>query len=401
MAEIDPNESTEIVSALQQAFETFNEAAHTLSVAYAELEQKLESVNKELEEANQELRLNLQEKQRLHHYLVSILNSMRTGVVVFDLDGRITVFNRDAEQLTGLLASDVVGRQSESVFGDHAYHHPEPHTQHDVMPEWLPADRKIPLDLRTELVKDTAGEALGVLLLMEDISSRKQLEEQVRRTTTLAALGKMAAEIVHEIRNPLAAMQIYARILQQELDGESKHLAEDIMAEIQSLDIISGNMLSLTRPVEPRFECISLADVIESALEFSIYAVEEHDIELIRKYPRQGLNCEGDFQQLKQVALNLVLNAIQAMPEGGTLEIKASPSDNQYLVWQIKDTGCGIPEEHRDRIFTPFFSSRQSGTGLGLHTVERILQTHGATIRIESEVGKGTEFTIHLPIQRS
>lgn len=394
-------ESTDVVHSLQRAFEAFNTSAQKLTQAYAELEKKFQNVNRELEEANRQLRRNLEEKQRLHHYLESILNSMSTGVVVFNREGQITLFNRAAERICGRQAREVIGQSCESVFQGIGYHIPEPRDEHDVQPPWLPPDRRVPLDVHTDLVRDGAGNVLGVVLLLEDISEHKKLEEQIQRTNRLAALGKMAAEVAHEIRNPLAAMQIYARILQQELDGDLRHLADELMTGIQSLEVISGNMLSLARPLTPRLERIDLAKVLEDALEFSIYALEENDIQLIRRYPPEGLYCEADFLQLKQVALNLILNAIQAMPEGGQLEIAISQADDQTnLVWRTRDTGCGIPEEDLDRIFTPFFSSKPSGTGLGLHTVERILQAHQATIDVVSEVGKGTEFIIRLPMHQ-
>ena len=392
--------SPEITPSLQQAFEAFNVSAQKLSTAYAELEERFRNVNQELAETNLRLRQHLEEKQRLHHYLESILNSMGTGVVVFDLEGKISLFNHSTEQLTGLEAAEVMDQPCKMVFGDESYCAPQVSYQHDVTPSWLPADRGIPLDVRTDLVKDVEGNLLGILLLMEDISERKHLEEQVRRTNTLTALGKMAAEVVHEIRNPLAAMQIYARLLQQDLEGQNKHLADDIMAAIHSLELISGNMLSLTRPVSPRFRQVNLAQVIESALEFSVYALEENEIDLVCDYPQEGLICDVDSEQLKQVTLNLLLNAIQAMPSGGRLVIHIAKSDPKHLTWKISDTGCGIPKENIERIFTPFFSSKPSGTGLGLHTVERILQAHRASIEVLSEVSKGTEFTIRLPIQQ-
>lgn len=237
---------------------------------------------------------------------------------------------------------------------------------------------------------------IGAVEVIKDISERKMLEEQIRRSETLSALGEMAAQVVHEIRNPLGAIQLYVGILQRELSGDQKKLADDIASGLRSIEVITSNLLALARPISPSFQEVDILGLLEEVIAFAIYAIEENGIRLIRDYPERGLVCHVDPEQIKQVALNLILNAIQAMPEGGVLRISASKGNGRIRL-EFEDTGVGIPQEHLDKIFNPFFSTKSTGTGLGLYTVDKILRAHGASIRVKSQVGVGTCFLIEIP----
>ncbi|MCZ6679628.1 MAG: ATP-binding protein [Candidatus Poribacteria bacterium] len=390
---------------LAEAFQSFDAAGEKLTRAYAELEKKLENVNQELERTNQELSQSLQEKERLHNHLVCILESMIAGVVAVDLHGRITLFNQMAEKLIGITATDVIGRPYEEIFPDRRFlvntlKMLESYPSHEGFIQQNGSSEPIPVEISTTLITDTEGEVSGALELIRDISRRKQLEEQLGRSKALAELGKMAAEVAHDLRNPLGAIQLYAGLLQQELADDRRHMADAIVAGINSLEFITYNLLSLARPMKPNFQFVDLAELIDSEIILTVHAMEEKNITLIRDYHRNGqFMCYADCEQLKQVTLNLILNAIQAMQDGGTLRLMGRTDTNKdVIILSVEDNGPGIPRDIQEKIFTPFFTTKASGTGLGLHTVNRIVQAHYGHIRVQSTEGRGTKFIIEFPV---
>jgi len=393
----------DIVPSLTEVFQSFNISAEKLSIAYSELEKKLENVNKELEEANIQLSQSLKEKEELHNYLASILESMNAGVVAIDLTGKITIFNCVAESLTGIDAQYALKKTYQEVFSENQVLLSALNSREDGETVIYSEGKAEPIDvdISVELVKDRDGNVLGTLLIINNISELKQLLTQLQRANTLAALGEMATEVAHELRNPLGAIKLYAEMLQQDLDDDMQKLAYNIICGVNSLEIITSNLITVARPMKPNFQEINLAGVLNDVVAFTIYALEEKNIQLETHYDAETLNCYADFEQLKQVMLNLVLNAIQAMPKGGKLQLIAKKdSVRERIRLTVADDGCGIPADLQEKIFTPFFTTKESGTGLGLYTVDKILQAHSATVDVKSKEHIGTSFIIHLPINQ-
>jgi len=207
----------------------------------------------------------------------------------------------------------------------------------------------------------------------------------------------MAAEVAHDLRNPLGAIRLYAGMLQQELTDDRKQLADSVVRGLDTLESITYNLLSLARPIKPSFQFVDFTDLVREVITYTRYAIIENEIQLIEDYAAP-LICYGDFEQLKQIMLNIILNATQAMPEGGELSLIGQTDEKrELLVFCVKDTGCGIPSDVQEKIFTPFFTTKPSGSGLGLHTVNRIVQAHFGRIRVESQADQGTSFYIELP----
>ena len=401
MNQTPDNLDQDLLHFFSEAFQSFDSASEKLADAYADLEKRLENVNRELERTNQELSQSLQEKEALHNQLACILESMTAAVVAVNLDGNISLFNRSAEQLMGKKGSQVIGQPYAQIFGNRPFlletltsHQPYVGLEGSI--KTLDTTEPIPVQIGTVLIQQSDGQVLGALEMIHDISERKELEEQLGRSTALAELGRMAAEVAHDLRNPLGAIRLYAGMLQQELTDDRKQLADSVVRGLDTLESITYNLLSLARPIKPSFQFVDFTDLVQEVITYTRYAIIENEIQLIEDYAA-SLICYGDFEQLKQIVLNIILNAVQAMPEGGELSLIGQTDEKrELLVFCVKDTGCGIPSDIQEKIFTPFFTTKPSGSGLGLHTVNRIVQAHFGRIRVESQESQGTSFYIEL-----
>lgn len=403
----------DMVPALADAFSSFTDSAMKLSVTYKNLEKQLEIVNKELEMKNQQLNESLQEKERLENYLRSILESMNSGIIAVALDGSITMFNRAAQDFLGIPASAVIGNKYQQVIKK------EDSILLDTLKMLLPYSKEevihspqkgtLNVESSTTLVRDEENnQVLGALEVMVDFTEWRKLEEQVQRVKTLAAMGEMAVSIAHDLRNPLAAIQLLAETLQNgELPQQERYrVASDIITGVHSMNKTVSNLLTLTRPVTLHLQIVNLARLLDDALLLTDYALRQNKIQVIKDYPKWGLNCEVDTEQFRQVVLNLILNAVEAMPNGGNLKIRAQNLEldetetAHYIELRFEDSGIGIPQELHKKIFHPFVTTKESGMGLGLSIVHKILASHSAAIAVESAEGMGTSFIIHLPAQQ-
>ena len=403
---------TQLEEAFANSYLLFNETTRKYVEAYKQLEEQFEYLNVKLEETNKELRKSLEEKDRVSNYLNNILESMSGGVLVLDLDGKITLFNQAAEEITGRSQEDVLGRTYEEVMGlegaeaKSALHTLE--TGSGLTNQEKEHHRRdggsIPLGFSTSLVRDRQGHVLGVIEAFNDLTEVKRLEAQVRRMHTLAALGEMAATVAHEIRNPLGGIASFANLLERDLDVDdpSRRLVRKITEGVARLNRIVTSLLSYTRPLKLNTHSVNVCDVVEEAAAFFEIDLERNpkDIAITRSYPETPVVCHVDTEQFQQVILNLLLNATQAMPESGTISLEISQSttgDAKYATLRVGDDGVGIPEDAQERLFTPFFTTKEDGTGLGLATSKKIIEAHGGHIRVESKADEGTDFYVDLP----
>jgi signal transduction histidine kinase len=223
----------------------------------------------------------------------------------------------------------------------------------------------------------------------------RQLEE-LRRKDRLAALGEMAATVAHEIRNPLGGIQGFAALLERDIpQGDPRRrLVEKILAGTKSLDRVVGELLEYTRPIELKLETIDARALVDSALSFLSSASGEVSV---RNDVPDGLALRGDAHKLRQVLLNVLQNAVQSIDGAGRVEVTAQAARGRVVI-AIKDTGCGISAEHLAKVFMPFFTTREKGTGLGLAVAAKIVESHGGTMDVRSTAGAGSEFSVALPV---
>ncbi|MEW6753296.1 MAG: ATP-binding protein [Candidatus Latescibacterota bacterium] len=391
----------------------FRETTRTYRELYEQLQAKFEMLNVQLEETNVELRRILEEKDRVSNYLNNILESLSGGVLVVDPAGEITLFNQAAEQITGRSQEQVLGRPYAEVVGlDAGRQNSVLHTLETGVAlsnrekELRRSDgRRMPLGFSTSLVRDEAGRVLGAVEVFNDMTEVKRLEAEVQRAHTLAALGEMAATVAHEIRNPLGGIATFANLLGRQMgaDDPGRRLVNKITEGVGRLNRIVTSLLTYTRPLRLSAHDVDFVEMVEEATAF--YAIElertRRDIRIERLYPDDRLVCCIDPEQFQQVILNLLQNATQAMPSGGTLTVQVSAEESlePRAVLCVRDTGIGMTPDVQQKLFTPFFTTKEDGTGLGLVTSRKIVDAHGGSIRVESQPGQGTSFLVSIPPQ--
>jgi signal transduction histidine kinase len=229
----------------------------------------------------------------------------------------------------------------------------------------------------------------------------RELEQQLERADALATLGQMAAELAHEIRHPLSAIEGFASLLVRDLEAgdRRRQFAQRIVAGARRLNELVADMLLFARPCVPRPLRMALAPILEEALAFLAEECRHQGrdrIVLRRDLAPEADTVEADPDLLRQAVLNLLLNAVQAMPEGGEIRVVTRAVADRIEI-RIEDTGPGIPREVRDRVPEPFFTTKATGTGLGLAIVRRIVRLHGGELRLESQEGRGTAAIVALP----
>ncbi len=372
------------LASITQAFERFTQTTARMEESYRLLEQRVQSLDRELQDKNRELSLATE-------YLNAVLDSMSDGVIAVNSDGVITTFNRAAAAILSREPAEAVGRRYADEFGD------APAARSGARFRELRAQdgAKVPVSERAAPIADGTGDQLGTVYVFQDLSELEALREEVRRKDRLAALGQMAATIAHEIRNPLGGIQGFAALLQRDVpqNDPRRRLVEKILSGTRSLDRVVNELLEYTRPVELRLEPIDLRTVVSGAIEF-LPGVPPTIA--ITNSVADRAEIRGDAAKLRQVFLNILLNAVQAVGDSGEIDISAVSTSTDIVV-AVRDTGSGIAPEHLDKVFMPFFTTREKGTGLGLAAAAKIVESHGGAIEVESKSGTGATFRVRLP----
>jgi two-component system, NtrC family, sensor histidine kinase PilS len=340
-----------------------------------------------------------------------IVESIRSGVVTTDLEGRIFTLNQAAVEITGYEEKTVRGKDASILFGDlkeriadslRTINSNEGGGRFEtdcLTHEGL----RLRLGYSISPLFSEANETTGMVITFQDLTQVRTLEETSRRQDRLAAIGRMAASIAHEIRNPLAAMRGSIQMLRSEMDTDSHQteLMEIILRESDRLNRIITDFLSYARPrslVQSKVDVGVLLHQTFALLRHSPEILETQSI--VEEVPDEPLIVDADEGQLKQVFWNLARNALQAMPQGGTLRTQLGRNSFNRLRISFSDTGRGMTPDQVEHLFEPF-SSTTGGTGLGLSIVYQIIRDHGGTINVRSREGQGTTITIELPAATS
>jgi len=414
-----PKGDQEAKLVIEQAFKQFSLESERLELAYRSLEERFKAVQKIVQESQTKLSGKMTELDFVSRYLEAILHHISQGILFIDLNGILTTCNEAGEKILGRSAKELLFHPIKNFFNDTFFGfsleealrskrcprtafitlNQEDGEKIDLEIEatFVAMDKQSqPIDLRQK-----SSPIQGMLILLRDITEVRQLQLQAHRSNRLQELGEMAARLAHEIRNPLGGIRGFASLLYQDLQDrpELQKMAARIIEGTTDLNHFVTRILNYTRPFEAHLETTDIIHYIEDLRMLMLAdASWNQAINFSIKTTLKELYVPFDPQLLKSALLNLFVNAFQAMPEGGTLTVNIGHDAEQAII-RVQDTGIGIQNEHLDKIFSPFFTTKDKGTGLGLSEVHKVIQAHQGWIEVHSEVGKGTVFIIKLPLR--
>jgi signal transduction histidine kinase len=267
-----------------------------------------------------------------------------------------------------------------------------------VVQREVAGDNGRPVQLSIDFIEE-GGQKIGALLTMRDAESVRKIEDEIELSRRLAAIGRLTSGVAHEVRNPINAIMVHLEVLREkirQIDPESKRHMDVIGSEIQRLDRVVQTLVDFTKPVELRLADTDVRRVLEDVSVLAAPEASRHGVTVKCSVPPQPLTIKADTDLVKQAVLNIALNGIQAMPGGGALDLAARRVEDSVEI-QIRDQGTGIPPEIRDKIFNLYFTTKKSGSGIGLAMSYRVLQLHNGSLEFESQPGQGSTFHLRFP----
>jgi len=355
----------------------------------------------------------------LQEHWLNVFESLDDGLVVIGQSGRVEFINEGAAQLTGLSSVQAVGQPASQVFASNRWLVELISTTRSSGVRNVSADAALlgrsrverPIRAAATLLVNPRGEEIGALLTLHDLSYQRELESRSREADRLGQLEILLAGLAHEIKNPLSGMRGAAQLLAASTADpkRTKECTQIIVGEIDRLNALMAQLLDLTGPSRLERVPVNIHEVVDRVLAIEA-ASANGKLHFIRRFDPSLPPVMGDAGRLTQVLLNLVRNAIQASAPGGTVTLTTRMETSYYLAGahgreqflslDVSDQGPGIPDENLARIFSPFFTTKNGGTGLGLAISQRIVAEHGGVLRVKSEPGVGTIFTVTLPVER-
>ena len=359
------------------------------------------------------LKLN-QELENAKNFSFSLIESIGSGIIITEIDDRITYMNHAGERILGYLRNEVIGKpfsilglkEKQSNLQSLFLSQEEADTRREG---WMRRkdQNEIPVGFTINNHQNINGEIIGKIVIFRDLTKVYKMQEEILRMDRLVSLGKLASGIAHEIRNPLAGIKTTAQALGEEMPEEDprREYLNRITKEIDRLNELLKTFFSFAKPQTLNLVPCHIRDIVNAITPFLIKEIADKGIRFVESYHPQLPKLKVDKVQMHQAFLNLFLNAIQAMPNGGELRIEAHPfktftiggSNKKFVKIIISDTGKGIPPQLLPKIFDPFFTTKPKGMGLGLSITYQIIKKHGGTIEVESQLEKGTTFIINLP----
>ena len=373
----------------------------------------------QLRRKEEELKKRIIDYRQLERLYKHIVQNVVSGLITVDETGRVTSFNRMAEEITGRKFEEVYQEEIDSLFpglaawSQSAGGHPGEGWNRFRLPRW---ETRFPRKDGTSLIlgfsisplKDSSDREMGNILIFQDLTRLREMEEHLKRADRLAAVGKMAAGMAHEIRNPLASISGSIEILKDDPGSspQNQQLMGIVLREVNHLNTLIADFLLFARPFSPGKERIHLNHLIEEILQMFTHGPDFNRRIRLETQFQDDLHIQGDPHQIRQVFWNLLINAAQAMPEGGTLRVElrknssppAMPGSRTLGEISVIDSGTGIGEEEREKIFDPFYTTKERGTGLGLSIVHSIVEGYGGKVTVQSRRGKGSVFSVSLPL---
>ncbi|OHE56742.1 MAG: hypothetical protein A2027_03295 [Thermodesulfovibrio sp. RBG_19FT_COMBO_41_18] len=349
------------------------------------LSSRLEKTTQKLEKKDLDLR-------DLEFFSREVVESLPSGLFTTNISGNVLIFNRAAERITGIRKGSIIGQRIDSVLPFFKFPFSEGRKEDIIIVEGV---QKI-IGLGISTLRGIDESTKGFIVIFQDLTQLKRLETEMKQKEKWAAIGELSSNIAHEIRNPLASLKGSIEMLKEDSVSKNykKRLMEIALNEMERLDRIITDFLTYSRPTPPEFKRFELHGMLDETIEL-LKNVEQNNISINKKYTGR-LEVDADPQKMRQVFWNLGINSIEAMPEGGELIISTRNMD-RYVEIIFKDFGAGIDEKNIEKIFYPFFTTKENGTGLGLAIAYRIIEEHNGRINVNSSPGVGTTFEIILP----
>jgi len=363
-----------------------------------------------IKQGREALETNLKEIRDLKHFSDLVILSITNGLMTLDERGRIVAFNRKAEEILAITSEEVLEQTPEMIWGQGSEISRlarEGLVEGRTVSGWelrLTIDGvELIVEITTSPIIEADGMVMGLLVLFDDLTEKKSLEERVRRADRLAAMGTLAAGLAHEIKNPLTAVRVFVQMFPDKFEKEEfrNKFNRIVPKELDRVNELLEDLLDLVRKPRLKINTMKVYDAIDHVLESLEPEIDKRKVEISCQGREAGHEVLADESYLVRAVHNVVLNAIQAMPAGGTLTIETTSAvhagGKEMVEISIIDTGPGIPTEQVDDIFNPFFTSKEKGTGLGLAVTNKIIEDQGGGVRVQSERAQGTTFTISLP----
>jgi signal transduction histidine kinase len=368
-------------SLLKKAFEDFQRASLELERYYQSLEQRVKELKEELEKSRIE-------KEQMAQMFQDLMESLSNGVIVIE-GGKITALNPPAQEILGLSREELLGQGMESLtLIEDAF------SQKELTKSF--GDKIVRVQLFPLRGKE------GMVILLEDITELEKWRSQAVREERFNAVEEVVSHLVHQIRTPLSVVKLLCSLLEEDLRDDPRHeLAQEILRGVEQVEGILSQVSLFIRPLNPAFKPLDLREPLWEVLDFVNRLLKENGIEFEKFIHEEPLVILGDGELLKHVFFNLIINAVEAMPQGGRLKVEAFPTSSklkgELVQVVIEDTGIGIPKDKLREVFKPFFTTKPKGMGLGLVVVHKVMEAHKGLIELQSEEGRGTRFVLSFP----
>jgi signal transduction histidine kinase len=335
-----------------------------------------------------------------------LMSTLQDGLMLFTRDSRVVLVSAPVERFLGRPRAELLGRTAREVFLSDsslgsmvldAFERRRPLLQREFV---AAAGRRVQVSLDFVQEKSTQ---IGALLIMRDAESVRRIGDEIEMSRRLSASGRVTGGVAHEVKNPINAIVLHLQLLQNklmELDPDTRRHMDIIGSEIHRLDRVVQTLVDFTRARELHLMEVDLRRLLDEVALLAGPDAEQHGVKIKREMPAEPLPVKADLDLIKQALLNVVLNGIQAMPEGGQLTISARREENAAVA-EISDCGMGIPQDVQEKIFELYFTTKKDGTGIGLAQTYQILQWHYGSVEFESREGEGTTFRFRLPLATS
>ncbi len=368
---------------------------------------KINTMTDNLSSYTDQLKQAVEENRSVKEHLESVIQQTADAIHTTDLEGNIIQVNQAFEKLYGWASHEVIGKRINLIPG-HLEGEVQARLDALMQGEQLPAvetvrikkdGTPVEVSISTSAVRDPEGKVVSFISISRDMTERNRMDELLRRSEKLTTVGQLAAGVAHEIRNPLTTLRGFLQLQEYNNRVDPKH-NQIMLSELERINLIVSEFLILAKPQAVHFRNKNVRDILEDVLSLLSSQANLHGIEFVMSSQTAETDVHCEENQLKQVFINLLKNAMEAMPEGGVIRIDLFRPDPDHLGITITDEGVGIPEHQMEKVGEPFFTNKENGTGLGLMVSQRIVEGHKGSLQIKSAVNKGTQVTLTLPAAR-